>query len=89
MEIEVVDIRKVNSDSKLKAFADVKVADAVIIKGFSVMAGKNGIFVSMPRKTAKDGRWYDILSPVDDGFKREIEQKVLEAYEREADGVMA
>ena len=85
IEIEVVDIRKIIGDGNLKAFADVKVGDCLVIKGFCVLQGKKGIFVSMPRKAAKDGRWFDILEP-DDSLKRELEEKVLEAYDREVDG---
>ena len=85
--IEVADIRKIDSDGNLKAFADVKIGDSVIIKGFSVMKGKRGVFVSMPRKAGKDGRWFDILTLTSDQLKQEIEDKVLEAYDRETDGV--
>ena len=86
MDVEVVDIRKIVGDGNLKAFADVRVGDGLVIKGFCVMQGKSGIFVSMPRKASKDGRWFDILEP-DDSLKRELENKVLASYERETDGV--
>ena len=86
IEIEVVDIRKILGDGKLKAFADVKVGDSLVIKGFCVMEGKNGIFVSMPRKASKDGRWFDVVEP-DESMKRLLEDKVMESYDRETDGV--
>ena len=86
MDVEVVDIRKIVGDGNLKAFADVRVGDSLVIKGFCVMQGKSGIFVSMPGKASKDGRWFDILEP-DDSLKRELENKVLASYERETDGV--
>jgi stage V sporulation protein G len=44
---------------KLKAFADVSVNDALIIKGIRVLEGKKGIFVSMPQEQGKDNKWYD------------------------------
>lgn len=88
LDVEVVDIRKVTGDGSLRAFADVRFCN-LVIKGFSVVNGKNGVFVSMPRKANKEGRWFDILMPMDDGLKREIEDKVLEAYGREVDGVPA
>ncbi len=82
VEIEIVDLRKSSGDGKLKAFADVKVADAVVIKGFTVAEGPRGIFVSVPRKPGKDGQWFDTIT-VDEKLKAEIEDKVLEAYDRE------
>jgi stage V sporulation protein G len=43
----------------LKAFADVSVNDALVIKGVRVIEGKKGVFVSMPQEQGKDNRWYD------------------------------
>ncbi len=82
--IEVVDIRKITGDGNLKAFADVKFSDAIIVKGFNILMGKRGVFVAMPRKASKDGRWFDILTPINDEVKKEIEDKVLDAYEKES-----
>ena len=84
MEVEVVDIRKANGDSKLRAFANVKFGGSLIIRGFSVLDGVNGIFVKVPSKLAKDGRWLDTIS-IDDFLKQEVESKVLEAYDKEVD----
>ena len=86
-ELEVVDIRKINGEGNARAFADVMIGGTVIVKGFTVMLGKRGVFVNMPRKASKDGRWFDILTPVNEMAKRELEDKVLEAYDRETDGV--
>lgn len=83
LKVEVVDVREILGDGSLKAFVDVKFADCLIIKGFSVLQGKQGIFVAMPRKAGKDGRWFDILLPVDEAVKHEIEDKVLAAYDKE------
>ena len=86
MEVEVVDIRKANGDGKLKAFANVKFGGSLIVRGFSVMDGSRGVFVKVPSKATKDGRWLDTVA-IDDFLKPEVESKVLEAYEREVDGV--
>ena len=85
--VEVVDIRKFAGSGNLKATADIRFGESLVVKGFSVMTGKSGIFVSMPRKASKDGTWSDILTPTNRVFKNEIEEKVLEAYDREVDGV--
>ena len=87
MDIEIIDIRKITGDSNLKAFADIKMGGCMVIKGLTVIHGKNGLFVSMPKKQSKDGRWFEIFTPLDDFFKRDIQDKVMEAYDRETDGV--
>jgi stage V sporulation protein G len=43
----------------LKAFADIAVNDALVIKGVRILDGKKGLFVSMPQEQGKDNRWYD------------------------------
>ena len=88
MEVEVIDIRKANGDGKLKAFANVKFGGSLIVRGFTVMDGSNGIFVKVPGKPSKDGRWFDSIS-IDDFLKPEVETKILEAYDKEVDGVEA
>ncbi len=84
LTIEVVDIRKILGDGNLKAFADLKVGGSIVVKGFSVLNGKSGLFIAMPRKAGKDGRWFDILVPMNEEVKKEIEGKVLDAYEKES-----
>ena len=82
-DIEVLDVRKITGDGNLKAFVDVKFSDAIIVKGFNVVMGNRGVIVTMPRKVSKDCRWFDILTPLNDEVKAEIETKILEAYEQE------
>ena len=50
---------KLPDAGSLKAFFDVSVNDALVIKGCRLLAGKKGIFVSMPQEQGKDDRWYD------------------------------
>ena len=85
VDVEVVGMRKLDGDGNLKAFADVRVGGELVIKGFSVMNGKRGLFVSMPRKAGKDGRWFDVLVPTDETLKQEFEMKILEAYDKDAE----
>lgn len=84
-EVEVVDIRKAIGDGNLKAFANVRVAEILTIRGVRVFKGKSGLFVSMPSKVGKDGKWSEMISP-DAPLKQEIENKVLESYDLEVDG---
>lgn len=89
--VEVVDVRLGEGEGNLKAFADVRfevAGDAdcegfMVVRGFCVLHGKNGVFVNSPRKATKDGRWFDILE-LDERVKKDVEQKVLEAYKKES-----
>jgi stage V sporulation protein G len=77
--ISVSRIFKLDTDSKLKAFADVSFS-GILIKGFSVVNGEKGLFVSMPRHQGKDGKWYNIVTPTTKELKQQLTEAVLEAY---------
>ena len=77
--ISVSRIFKLDTDSKLKAFADVSFS-GMVIKGFSVVDGEKGLFVSMPRHQGKDGKWYNTVYPATKELKQELSDAVLEAY---------
>ncbi len=77
--ISVSRIFKLDTDSKLKAFADVSFS-GMVIKGFSVVDGEKGLFVSMPRHQGKDGKWYNTVTPVTKELKQQLSEAVLEAY---------
>jgi stage V sporulation protein G len=78
--ISVSRIFKLQNDSKLKAFADVSFS-GMVIKGFSVVDGEKGLFVSMPRHQGKDGKWYETVTPATKELKQQLTQAVLEAYQ--------
>ncbi|MDD5568412.1 MAG: SpoVG family protein [Candidatus Omnitrophica bacterium] len=78
-EIQVSRIYRLNGESKLKAFADVSLA-GIIIKGFSIVDGSQGLFVSMPRHQGKDGKWYNTVYPTTKELKTQLCEAVLTAY---------
>ena len=77
--ISVSRVSKLDTDSKLKAFVDVSIS-GVVVKGFSVVNGSKGLFVSMPRHQGKDGKWYNTVYPATKELKQELSEVVLEAY---------
>ena len=77
--IQVSRIYRFDGESKLKAFADVTLA-GIVIKGFSVVNGSNGLFVSMPRHQGKDGKWYNTVYPTTKELKEQLSEVVLTAY---------
>ena len=81
--IEVARVYKVEKDEgSLKAFVDIKVADAVLIKGIRVMAKKDGgLFAALPSHLAGDGKYYDTVQFLTPEAKTELQEVVLAAYE--------
>ncbi|PIQ88433.1 MAG: septation protein spoVG [Candidatus Omnitrophica bacterium CG11_big_fil_rev_8_21_14_0_20_42_13] len=81
--IAVKRLHKLEGDGKLKAFADVAIADLFLVKGLRVVEGKNGLFVSMPSEQGKNGQWYPTIFPLSDEVKSQLNEAVLEAYQEQ------
>ena len=81
--IEVARVYKVEKDEgSLKAFVDIKVADAVLIKGIRVLAKKEGgLFAAMPSNLGGDGKYYPTVKFLTTEANEELQKVVLEAYE--------
>lgn len=78
--VKCVDVRKLEGDGNLKAFADIVIEPGILIRGCFVMQGKTGVFAAMPRKLTRDGRWCDVVLVENEELKAEIENAILEAY---------
>jgi len=83
LEIQVQRMYRFETDRPLKAFADIVVNDALLIKGVRVMDGQKGLFVSMPREQAKDKKWYDSVRCLTKEVRDQITETVLSAYKEE------
>ena len=79
-----------DSNSKTVALATVTIADCLVLTGLRIVNGKKGMFVSMPQrklsKPDKNGNEYaDIFFPVTHDFREELNNAVLDEYDRAID----
>ena len=71
-------------EGNLKAYVDISIDDAIIIKGFKVMDGKNGLFVAMPSvQNKRDEKYYETVSCNNTEVKDDLSNTVLVAYKNE------
>lgn len=80
LKLEVVRVHKLDGTGSTKAFCDLSILGAFVVKGLRVVEGEKGLFVSMPSEEGKDGKWYNTVIPLNRQVKDEIERLVLEAY---------
>ena len=80
MAITDVRIKKVNGNTKAVAKASVTFDSAFVVHGFSIINGKNGLFVSMPTFKRKDGEYIDIAHPITSDGRAAIIKKIMDAY---------
>ncbi|MCB1213898.1 MAG: septation regulator SpoVG [Deltaproteobacteria bacterium] len=70
-------------EEKLKAYATITMDDCFVVRDLKIIHGNNGLFVAMPSKKRKDGTFRDVAHPLNNEFRSQIEEKVLDAFEQE------
>lgn len=76
-----VTLRPFNSrTSSTKAFIELKLDDTLIIKGLSLVEGKNGLFLSYPAKKGKDGKYYNSVYSLDRDWNKKLEDVCIKKY---------
>lgn len=79
-----------DSNSKTVALATVTIDDCLVLTGLRIVKGKKGMFVSMPQrklsKPDKNGNEYaDIFFPVTHDFRKELNNAILDEYDKKVD----
>ena len=74
-------IERMNKGSwgKVRAFFDLATTEGFTIKGFKIIEGINGLFVSMPSQKGSDGEYYDSIYASKE-LREELNRLALDAY---------
>jgi len=67
------------SGDKLKAFADVEIND-VKVNGLKVIKDGEELYVVYPSGKGKDGKYYDIVTPITQEVEENVKKVVLDYY---------
>ncbi len=72
---------KSEGGGKTAAFLDVQTEDGITLKGFRLVNGSNGLFLSSPDQKGKDGKYYEtVILPKE--MKSDLEKIALEEYNK-------
>ena len=85
MEITEVKIFPVGED-KLKAFVSVVLDQCFMVNDIKIIRGKDGLFISMPSRRKRNGKFKDIAHPLNNETRRMMEDRILSEYEKVAAG---
>ena len=81
MKIVRMNPLKSDGSGKTAAFFDIQTNDGITIKGFRLVNGSNGLFMSAPDQKGKDGKYYEnVILPKE--MKSELEKMALEEYNK-------
>ena len=81
MKIIRINPLKNDSGGKTAAFFDIETNDGINIKGFRIVNGSNGLFISAPNDKGKDGKYYDnVILPKE--MKSDVEKQAIEEFNK-------
>lgn len=69
-----------SAKSNTKAFIDLKLDNALIVKGLSLVEGKKGLFLSYPASKGKDGKYYNSVYSLDKDWTKKLEDICIKKY---------
>jgi len=81
MEITDIGIREVTDNSKLKAYVTVTFDDCFVVHNIKIIQGQDGLFLAMPSRKTATGEYKDVVHPISQEFRAEIQRKIFEKYE--------
>lgn len=81
MKVTDVRMRKLATDSRMKALVSITLDEAFVIHDLRVIEGNNGLFVAMPSKRTADGEFRDIAHPINSEMRQEIQAAVMKVYD--------
>ena len=80
MRITDVRVRKIDSDSKMRAVASITIDDEFVIHDIKIIDGDKGLFIAMPSRKTGDGEYRDIAHPISSEVRQRMQTTILEAY---------
>ena len=70
----------IRESNQLKAFVNIVIDDAFIIRNIKVIEGENGLFVAMPSRRVSTGEYRDIAHPINTETRNLVEKTIIEKY---------
>lgn len=81
MKITDVKVYLVDED-KLRAFVSIILDDCFMINDIKVIRGRDGMFISMPSRRKRNGKFKDVAHPLDKRTRSWLETAVLGEFHR-------
>jgi len=83
VKVTQVRVFPVENQDRLKAYATIVFDSCFIVRDLRIIQGNKGLFVAMPSKKGRDGRYSDIAHPLNQQTRDMIEAAVLQAFQEQ------
>jgi stage V sporulation protein G len=88
MKITDIRVRKLQASGKMKAVVSITLDEVFVIHDIKVIEGEKGTFIAMPSKKVLDGKYKDIVHPIQTSTREWMQDEILQAYENAPDEVV-
>ncbi|MBN1948570.1 MAG: septation regulator SpoVG [Candidatus Cloacimonetes bacterium] len=79
--MKITDVKVfIRESNQLKAFVNIVIDDAFIIRNIKVIEGQNGLFVAMPSRRVSTGEYRDIAHPINTETRNMVEKIIIDKY---------
>lgn len=82
IEITEIRIKKIKTNNRIVALATIVVNNSIAINDIKVLEGDNGLFIGMPSRRTRSGKFRDITYPINKEIRQLIEQAIIEEYNK-------
>ena len=69
-----------SGSSKTKAFIDLALDGTLVIKGLTLVEGKEGLFLSFPSAKGKNGKYYNSVYSMDKEWLKQLQDACIKKY---------
>lgn len=84
MNVKITVRKYESSNSKTKAFVELKLDEVLIVKGLSLVEGKNGLFLSFPSSKGKDNKYYNSVYSLNKDWRSHLEKACIKKYNEQS-----
>jgi stage V sporulation protein G len=85
MQITEVKVFPVDEE-KLRAFVSIVFDNCFMVNDIKVIQGKDGLFISMPSRKKRNGKFKDVAHPLNNETRKMLENQILSEYDRVLSG---
>ena len=83
--MQITEIRvHLRDEDKLKAFVTVTFDQCFVVRNMKIIEGNKGLLLCMPSRKLPNGTYKDIAHPISIEFRKSLEDRILAAYQEEA-----
>lgn len=83
MQITDIRIKKVSTDSRMKAIVSVTFDNSFVVHDIKIIEGQDKLFTAMPSRKTPEGEYKDIAHPINSDMRTKLEEEILAKYEEE------